>query len=76
MSSYKTLSILQSLVIFLCGLSVFDFGYGVANLDDGIGFNKFLFDNSDSDFWNGIVFWGYCIIVVGILQLVKSLSSD
>ena len=84
MSAYKTLSIAQFLFIFLSGISVLDFGIGWSQIDfdgDGeepfeLGFNKLFFEDADGQFWGVIQFWGYCMIIVAILQLLKALSVD
>jgi len=54
-----------------------------------LGFNNFLFsltcDEDDDDpedydceniYWGGFQFWGYCMIIVAILQLLKALSVE
>ena len=82
MSAYKTLSIAQFLFILLCGISVLDFGIGWSQIDEeepsDLGFNELIFgdEGSDDKFWGVIQFWGYCMIIVAILQLLKALSVD
>ena len=86
MSVYKTLSIVQFFFILLCGISVLDFGVELnqdisANGQDpegstGLGFNELIFGDNNADFWGAIQFWGYCMIIVAILQLLKALSVD
>ena len=84
MSAYKTLSIGQFLFILLCGISVLDFGIGWSQIDfddEGeepfeLGFNKLFFDEAEGYFWGLFQFWGYCMIIVAILQLLKALSID
>ncbi|MHA2090806.1 MAG: hypothetical protein ACW98K_08095 [Candidatus Kariarchaeaceae archaeon] len=72
----KAFSIVQGIVIILNGISIFDNGYAANGDDpDGIGFNKALFDDP-SEWWNIFSFWGYCFLVVGLMQLLKALSSD
>ncbi|MHA1910267.1 MAG: hypothetical protein ACTSYA_01110 [Candidatus Kariarchaeaceae archaeon] len=72
--SYKLLSFIQSIFITICGVSVLD--WGLAFETEDFGFNEMLFDNSDSVWWSIYVFWGYCFIVVGILQFLKALSAE
>ena len=73
----KVLSIVQSIAILLTGLLVFEFGYSSGHPDgDDFGITEGIFSDDPSEWWNTIVFWGYCFIVVGLLQLVKSLQSD
>jgi hypothetical protein len=76
MGSYKTLSIVQAIVIFICAISIIDYGYSLQHLVDqqNLAVNKLLFDSS-SDLWNPVVFWGYLAFIVGILQILKALSS-
>jgi len=62
-----------------------------SDLEDatGLGFNQNLFkltcaeDDEDSDdfscenkYWGVIQFWGYCMIIVAILQLMKAFSVE
>ena len=72
----KAFSIVQGIVILLNGISIFDYGYE-SNSDDleGIGFNEALFDDP-TEWWNIFSFWGYCFLIVGLMQLLKALSSD
>ena len=65
MAGYRVISLIQSLLILLCGISVFD-------MTDVIGMNTAFFGAGMSDFWNIFAFWAYCAAVVGILQLVKA----
>ena len=41
-----------------------------------LGFNELLFEEAEGHFWGTIQFWGYCMIIVSILQLLKALSVD
>ena len=78
MSAYQSLSIVQFFFILICGISVLDFGVGLSQMNeedaDGLGFNELVEDLLDGDFWGSIQFWGYCMIIVAILQLLKALS--
>jgi len=80
MSAYQSLSIVQFFFILICGISVLDFGVGLSQINeedaDGLGFNELVEDLLDGDFWGIIQFWGYCMIIVAILQLLKALSVD
>ena len=75
--NYKIYSLVQSLIIFICGLSVVEYGTNFFNLTgDGLSLiNSWIFDNGGT-FWNEIVFWGYCFIIVAIVQLLKSFTKD
>ena len=75
MASYKMLSIIQSVIIFICAISLFDYGYSISHVlsGGGLGFNNLLFDSS-SDVWNVVAFWAYCAFGVGIVQLVKAFT--
>ena len=54
----------------------------------GLGFNELIFGDDaytgffvghqvpDNKFWGVIQFWGYCMIIVAILQLLKALSVE
>jgi len=57
--------------------------------ENGLGFNEFFFgltcDEDDEDpedydcenpYWNLFQFWGYCMIIVAILQLLKAISIE
>lgn len=57
--------------------------------ETGLGFNQNLFkltcaeDDDDSDdfscenkYWGVIQFWGYCMIIVAILQLMKAFYAE
>ena len=75
MSDYQTLSRLQFFFILICGISVLDFGVAMSQMDEddgGLGFNEIAFGDADSDFWGVIQFWGYCMIIVAILQWKKA----
>ena len=74
MSPYQTLSIIQFFFILICGISVLDFG--VELNDNGLGFNDLVEDLLDGAFWGLFQFWGYCMIIVAILQLLKALSVE
>ena len=80
MKPYSVLSIAQFFFIFICGFSVLDYGVMLSELgeDDntGLGFNDLLFGDSESGFWNSFAFWGYCMMIVAILQLVKAFTVD
>ena len=72
--AYKVLTVLQSIFILICGISVLD-------LAVDFGFNNALFgaDNalgltSTSGWWNIFAFWGYCFLLVGLFQLIKGLT--
>ena len=69
MAGYKVISIIQSLFILICGVSVFD-------ATDFIGMNLAFFGSSTSDWWNIFAFWAYCFVVVGLLQLVKGIIVE
>ncbi|MCG3217988.1 MAG: hypothetical protein KAR35_03225 [Candidatus Heimdallarchaeota archaeon] len=76
--SYKLLSFIQSIFILVCGISVLDYGLAIYDILDpkDFGFNEMLFDDSSSEWWSMIVFWGYCFLVVGVLQFLKALSAE
>ena len=85
MSAYRSLSIAQFFFIFFCGISVLDFGvqFGLSERDEddasyvaSLGFNELLFDDANGSFWGLFQFWGYCMIIVAILQLLKALSVE
>ncbi|MHA2251745.1 MAG: hypothetical protein ACXAD7_15380 [Candidatus Kariarchaeaceae archaeon] len=78
MGNYKLFTIIQSIAILLVGISVFDYGYAVAEnilTSDGIGFNDALFSEDGSEWWSMVVFWGYGFLIVGIVQLLKALGD-
>jgi hypothetical protein len=70
MAGYRIISIIQSLFILICGISVFD------AFNDIIGINVAFFGSSGSDWWNVFAFWAYCFVVVGLLQLVKGIIVE
>lgn len=73
----KLLSIIQSIAILLTGVLVFELGYSGSHPNgDDFGITEAIFSDSPTEWWNAIVFWGYSFILVGLLQLIKSLSSD
>ena len=76
MGTYKTLSLVQSVILFITAWSIVDYGYALSHLIDkkDLFINNFLF-SSPSDLWNTIVFWGYMAFIVGILEVIKALSS-
>ena len=78
MAAYQSLSIGQFFFILFCGFSVLDFGISMdqAGEDDanGLGFNKLIFDSAEGPFWGMFQFWGYCMIIVAILQLLKAIT--
>ena len=80
MSAYRSLSIGQFFFILFCGISVLDFGVSLSQMgeDDanGLGFNELFFDDAEGPFWGTVQFWGYCMIIVAILQLLKALSVE
>jgi len=80
MSAYQSLSIVQFVFILFCGISVLDFGIGMSQINDedanGLGLNELIFEDAESDYWGTIQFWGYCMIIVAILQLMKAFSVD
>ena len=89
MNIYQSLSSVQFLFIVVCGISILDFGVGIFTdpfvIFDSIGFNKIVFtltcaESANPDvpdcqnkYWNVWQFWGYCMIIVAILQLLKAL---
>ncbi len=84
--SYKILSLVQVVFISLAAISVFDYGFtiaegGVAGNNDGIMFNKILFGDDgplgflkDVTLWGELQFWAYCFLIVAICQLIKALT--
>jgi hypothetical protein len=83
--SYKILSIIQVVFIFLLAFSWIDLGYVAASGQaDGLIFNSILFQPDgliyeilkDIDFWGMYQFWGYCLLVVAICQLIKVFTVD
>ena len=83
--SYKVLSLIQTIFITLASISVFDFGFSLAQGNagegtDGIFFNNIMFETGgliadilqDFTLWGEIQFWGYCFFIVAICQLIKS----
>ncbi|MHA2031332.1 MAG: hypothetical protein ACW99A_09650 [Candidatus Kariarchaeaceae archaeon] len=73
----KILTVVQAVFILLTGLLVFEFGYSFYHSDgDDFGITEAIFSDDPSEWWNTIVFWGYSFLVVGVVQLVKALSSD
>jgi len=80
MSAYQSLSIVQFVFILFCGISVLDFGIGMSQINDedanGLGLNELIFEDAESDYWGTAQFWGYCMIIVAILQLMKAFSVD
>ena len=76
MGNYKTISIVQSILIFIAAWSLIDVGYASYHLTNktSLFLNNALF-SSPSDLWNDIAFWGYLAIIVGILEIIKSLTS-
>lgn len=86
---YKILSLIQSVFIFLAGISVFDYGFSIAQGNagqgtDGILFNNIMFETGgfiadllqDLTLWGDMQFWGICFIIVAIIQLIKSLTVN
>ncbi|MFW9915442.1 MAG: hypothetical protein ACFFGZ_07495 [Candidatus Thorarchaeota archaeon] len=90
MASYQLLTAIQAILIVLCAFSVVDFGVELARADaneEGLGFNKFLFDEgeglpdaldflADNDFWGHLQLWGYLMMSVGAIQVVKSATVE
>ena len=78
MAAYQSLSIGQFFFILFCGFSVLDFGVGLSQINEedahGLGFNELFFDDAEGPFWGTIQFWGYCMIIVAILQLLKAIT--
>ncbi|MFX1512280.1 MAG: hypothetical protein ACFFCQ_06810 [Promethearchaeota archaeon] len=89
MVSYKLLAGIQAILILICGFSVLDFGVEMARDplgiedEEGLGFNKILFDQDElikdtplgaNDFWNVFTFWGYLMMLVAAIQVVKALT--
>ncbi len=85
--SYKILSIVQFVFIFLCAFSILDFALLSTNpvdFADGLFFNQFMFTTDgligdlfkNHDFWGLYQFWSYCFFVVAFCQLFKALGSD
>ena len=77
MGNYKILSLIQSILILICSLSIIDYGFSSYHIFDkqNLVINSLLFSNS-TDLWNPIVFWGIMAFFVGILQVIKALTSD
>ncbi|MHA2031333.1 MAG: hypothetical protein ACW99A_09645 [Candidatus Kariarchaeaceae archaeon] len=73
MVSYKTATLIQSILIILVGISTVDFGTAQNVLESGdkLKFNETVFSDDPSEFWNHYVFWAYAFFVVAILQLIK-----
>ena len=80
MGNYKIISLVQSVLLIITAWSIIDFGHSFSTLGsltssgNDLIINKLLFD-SPSEFWNVIMFWGYMALIVGILEIVKALSS-
>ena len=78
MAAYQSLSIGQFFFILFCGFSVLDFGVGWSQMGDedanSLGFNELVFDDAGGPFWGMFQFWGYCMIIVAILQLLKAIT--
>ena len=76
MGTYKTLSLVQSVILFITAWSIIDYGYTLSHLGtkQNLIINNALFC-SPSDVWNTIVFWGYMAFIVGILEVIKALNS-
>lgn len=83
--SYKIMSLIQVAFISLAAISVFDYGFtlaeGGSNNSDGIMFNKILFGDDeplgflkDVTLWGELQFWAYCFIIVAICQLIKAFT--
>ena len=76
--AYRILSLIQSFFIFLCGISVLDFGLdlsyvGIGGENKSFGFNNLLFENSETVWWSTVVFWAYLFFIVAIIQLIKGI---
>ncbi|MFW9915443.1 MAG: hypothetical protein ACFFGZ_07500 [Candidatus Thorarchaeota archaeon] len=88
MATYRLLTAIQAILIFLCGFSLADLGVTLAQQaddpeTDGLFLNKFLFDEedglpnsadflADNDYWGYYQFWGLLMIAVGIVQIIKA----
>ena len=85
---YMYLTLVQALLILLCGFSVLDFGVGLDQGGlteedvDGLYINNLLFDEEkglasnpplkDNDFYGVFHFWGYLMLIVGTIQIAKA----
>ena len=76
MGTYKTLSLVQSVILFVTAWSIIDYGYSLYHLTQkqDLFINNALF-SSPSDLWNVVVFWGYMAFIVAILEVIKALAS-
>lgn len=76
LGTYKTFSLVQSVILFITAWSIVDYGYTLEHILDkqNLFINNLLFSSS-SDFWNVIAFWGYMAFIVGILEVVKAIKS-
>ncbi|MHA2272573.1 MAG: hypothetical protein ACXACI_11975 [Candidatus Hodarchaeales archaeon] len=88
MATYRLLTAIQAVLIFLCGFSLTDFGVTLALQNeepetDGLFLNNFLFDEedglpssadflADNDYWGYYQFWGLLMIAVGVIQIIKA----
>ena len=76
--AYRILSIIQSLFIAVCGVSVLDLGLAfddiLSDSTSGFGFNELLFGNSESLWWSFMSFWAYCFFAVALLQIIKAIA--
>ena len=76
--TYKVINIVQSILILITGISVFDSG---ANFPKpyGLLMNYILFDFiklNNFPLWGLFQFWGYNFIIVAIIQLLKTKKLD
>lgn len=76
--NYKQLSLIQAFFMFLTAISIFDYGLTLVYLWEGRGifFNKLIFgiDFLPPSLWAVPQFWGYCLGIVAIIQLVKAIK--
>jgi len=79
---YRRLSLIQSIAIFFCGISVFDLGLS-ESYPKGILVNHLLFHLKNqptaltyNPFWGEFQFWGYCFILVAFCQILKIYQVD
>ena len=89
---YKSLTIIQTIFIILLGFSILDYGVlFIQTTEDPFGDNQGLvfnyqlfypdgiiggiFEDLD-ELWNINAFWGYLLLVIAILQLLKAKSAN
>ena len=71
--SYKLFSLIQSIIFIVLGIVLLDNSLLLSG--DDFGIYEMLFDSPDT-WWSLSVFQAYCFIAIGILQLVKAISSE